>query len=304
MKRSLILLIGVCLLLICQVVWWVVSFYRLNTLVTRANLISQPLAKTQILEEAFHRNVMIFSESFFFMGLTCFGVFLLYRAYRRESASKERQKEFLQLFSHESKTPLTSIKLYLEKLKNQFPAHKHIEAALFEVRRLNQLFEKIVSLFRTEEKTLVKEVFDLSEVIQKSVESLKYFFDQNHVELDFNLKGKSFFILGDFFSVQVAIQNILENAVLHNTRLDKKLLLDLKRESWAVSLSISDNGEGISAEEKDLIFNKFYRGKKSGRVQGSGLGLYISKKIIEAHNGELRLQSPNTFQITIPEKQE
>ncbi len=315
MRKNWARLFGVAaVLIIAQVLWWAAVFVRdVNTIselrfensLLKAKIGEAPESEASIERSAFHRRLMFLSESVFFEFVACLGLYLLYRSLKEQEKSREIQRNFIETVTHESKTPLTALKLRLESIseKQSDPIlTTELEASLEEVRRLSSIFEKTLNLNRLERYEYRFEKVVLSDIIQEVVRRLEPFLKSRQVDLKVDLDPEVW-VKGDSDGLQNSVQSLLENAVLYNDKGEKQVTLELKREDSEARLRISDNGPGISEIDGERIFEKFYRGKSGRRVPGTGLGLYLAKCIVEAHRGVLRLiesKSGTRFEIRLP----
>jgi signal transduction histidine kinase len=262
----------------------------------------------EVTDWAFHRRLMVSSEAVFFVFLTLLGLYILFRALRFEERSKEQQKSFIDIISHESKTPLTALKLRLESIVEENPSHalliNELELALVEVRRLASVFDKALNLNRSESNQIRVEHVSLKEIIENTLFRMEPFFKKNGVVLESMLSQDSW-VKGDPSSLQSAFQNLLENAVLYNDKPIKQIQIECRSNKNTVLLHIKDNGPGISKENQSHLFQRFYRGETGRKVAGTGLGLYLTKKAIQAHQGAVRLLEDGliqgaVFEISLP----
>ncbi len=304
--------LAITILLLLQVAWWGVLF--VHTVDEMAGLSMENLRlqghapglhSTVTAEKIEHlsqrRKWMFLSESAFFALLTCLGIWGLYRAISREEKAQEIQKNFINIVSHETKTPLTALKLRLEALRDEHPS-VDINLALEEVRRLTSTFDKTMSLNRLERGVFDFEEIALSDLIQRLLQRLEPFFQVKNAVVHWEGKAKGW-VKADSYSLTNSIQNLLENAVLYNPNPQKELSIQLVEEGDQVKLQIQDNGAGISEKESGAIFEKFFRGATSRGTAGTGLGLYLSKLVVEAHGGSIRLlraAKGATFEILLP----
>lgn len=297
-----------------QVAWWAWVFVQDVSAMEALRLQNVSLQKAvgelsvstpeEIRSEAFHRKVMFLSESIFFAGLTCVGFYFLYRALRAEERSREIQRNFIEVVTHESKTPLTALKLRLESAKEKDSSvTKDLALALEEVRRLSSVFEKTMALNRLERQALNWEPVSLTDVVRQVVHRLEPFFKEKHVEISLEVTEDAT-IQADEYSLQNAIQSLLENAVIYNPAAQKRVALKIALRGEQVLLYVSDNGPGIAETDREKVFERFYRGQTGKGIPGTGLGLYLAKTIVEAHRGALRLVeneiSGATFLMELP----
>lgn len=287
----------IALALLAQVAWWTTLFVK--------NVNEIEVLQGYTATEAFHKRVMFISESGFFLMLMGVGLFLLYRALRFDEKAHESQKNFIEILAHESKTPLTALKLRLESLlEMQKDAYTKSEltAGIDEIRRLTSIVEKTLNLNRMEREELVKELVCVSDVVRDLVRRLEPFFKAKGVAVTLNLTSEAC-VLGDVDGLRNSFQSVIENSILYNDKAAKTLEVSLSERSGSISVRFSDNGPGISLQDKEMIFEKFYRGKSRSKTAGTGLGLYIARSILNAHHGLIRVlpsQTGAVFEIGLP----
>ncbi len=300
-KKFLWLVGSVAFLILAQVAWWTYVFMdnvdvmeRLHTEnleLSHPSLPERTEALTAIRTEAFHRRMMFWSESAFFVALTCLGFVLLYKGYRSAQRNRQTQKNFVEIVSHESKTPLTALKLRLESLRDSEPsAHtrQEIQLALEEIRRLSGLFDKALNLTRLDAQAFQYQPLHLSDLVNEIVVRLDPLLKSRKMELDLTLDSHAV-VAGDAYALQNSLQNIIENSILYNNSENGRLAVRLKQGGSKVKLSVEDNGPGIALEDRPHIFERFYRGRTGNGTPGTGLGLFITKYVIDAHRGSIEL---------------
>jgi two-component system, OmpR family, phosphate regulon sensor histidine kinase PhoR len=224
------------------------------------------------------------------------------------------RSKFVANISHEMRTPLTSIKGYLETLveedlKNSKVAKKYLNKSLEEVGHLGNLIEDILNLSHIEYKrnTIFLKEHNLVKVIKEYITSLGLLAKRNEIKIKFSYNKDPINFKTDIELFEKLVKNLIENTIFHA---GKKVLLkiNLNEENERVLLEFSDNGVGINKQDLLYIFQRFYRGKNpfSSKNIGSGLGLAIVKHIVELHNGEISVTSePNVetkFSIIFPRK--
>lgn len=319
-KKSITLFAAVAVLLISQVGWWTFVFLddvqviaRLKTealhLRAKVDKVDFATEETNIAHSAFRRRLMFLSEGVTFAALSCFGIYLLYRAYRVEAKSREIERNFIEVVTHESKTPLTAMKLRLEALATRVGANdgRELKLALEEVRRLSSIFDRAMSLNRLEREALSFETIAVAEAVRQVLRRMDPLLITRGVRCEVQMDDEAC-VNGDLFALANAIQSLLENAVFYNNSENKRIAVSLSRSGGRVFLRVSDNGPGIDPRDRTHIFERFYRGKHgqgTAGVSGTGLGLYLARTLVEAHQGSLRLQEDGAegtaFVIELPE---
>lgn len=295
------------LLVLAQVSWWVVVFLR-DAREIAALEMSQvnPKSMQAIAETHRQRQRMVLSEASFFATLTCLGLYLLFRALSKEKRSRDTQRSFIEVFSHESRTPLTALKLRLESLREKSgdaAEREGLSLALDEVRRLSGVFEKAMSLNRTESLALKFESVPLAEVVESVLQRLDPWLAARGVQIEQALDPRCY-VEGDFSSLENSVQSLLENAVLYNPSADRRVRVEVFERASRACIRLSDNGPGIPLGEENQLFDRFYRGSAGRSVPGTGLGLYLAHSVVQAHRGMLRLvrcEVGACFEIDLPQ---
>ncbi len=213
----------------------------------------------------------------------------------------EMKKNFLNLFSHDLKTPIAKILAQIEILEGE-PGHgERIREGLGKMRRysneLNQYVKNILKISQIEANRfqLRLEPCDINVLIQNAVQNIKPLADEKGLSLLTELEPL-FSLNCDKELVQQIILNILENAVKYSPD-NRKIFISSVEDNDFVVVSIKDEGKGIRLEEKDLIWKKFSR--FDDKTEGSGLGLYLVKYFVEAHNGVVFVESTEGSGTTI-----
>ncbi|APU70025.1 MAG: ATP-binding protein [Christiangramia sp.] len=226
---------------------------------------------------------------------------------------EEKQEAFLKLVSHELKTPVTSIKGYIqliqsmtgkenEQNKTLKPYLKRVED---QVERLIHLISEMLDLSRIEQNELElnKTEFDLNRLVEEAVEDICY----TNQEVRINIHHEDEFqVLADRNRIEQVMLNFLTNAIKYspeNKHIDIRIF---KRDKNSVGVKIKDHGLGISRKDRQHIFRRFFRveGKNQDTYSGFGIGLYLSNEIIERHNGKIFVKSKvgegSEFIFTLP----
>ncbi|MDZ7838457.1 MAG: ATP-binding protein [Actinomycetota bacterium] len=222
------------------------------------------------------------------------------------------RSQFVANVSHEMRTPLTSVRGYLETLaeddlSDTERVKSYMVKSLKEVERLNFLIEDVLNLSRIEYKrnVLLKEEVNIEEIIKDTIASLDYLARQNSTDIHFNYKGSPVKFFTDEHLFRQLVKNLVENSIFHSGK-NSQLNISLKQDEKGINMEFTDNGAGISKSDLPFIFQRFYRGKSQfgARRISSGLGLSIVKHIVELHNGRIKVESiPDTetsFKIFLP----
>ena len=291
--------------------------FQLNTenvrLKTEINLLKgetpeEIVIKGNELNDKLHKRwLMISSEGAVFVFLLLLGGYQIRKTLKKETALSQQQKNFLLSVTHELKSPIASTKLQLQTLqKHELDRAKQKEIianAISDTERLNNLVENILLAAKIENTAfpLNKEEYNLSEYITEGLnQTIKSFNHPQKVVLNIqpNIKMKI-----DRTSFPSIILNLFENAVKYSPA-NSTITIGLKSSNGKTILSVADEGEGISNEEKANIFQKFYRvgNEEVRKTKGTGLGLYIVNYLVEQHNGVITVKdnSPNgsVFEVT------
>jgi signal transduction histidine kinase len=275
--------------------------YEIAALRTELNIIqeSSPQAAekkgTEINEKLHKRWTMVSGEAAVFVGLLLLGIYQIRHTMNKEHELASRQKNFLLSVTHELKSPIASTKLQLQTLqKHDLPREKQQEIlgnAINDANRLNNLVENILLAARIENRfELHKEEYDISEYIregmQQTIDSFKY---KQQIKLDIQPGIRMKIDRTNFPSI---ILNLIENAVKYSPA-DTTITLSLRKEKDRILLSVADQGSGVAEADKQNIFEKFFRAgnEETRKTKGTGLGLYITKYLVEEHNGEITVKN-------------
>lgn len=204
------------------------------------------------------------------------------------------KSEFLSNISHELRTPLTSIKAYSETLltrHDRMPTQVRLECLSIidsESDRLARLLDDLLDFSRMEagRLKLKKDMIDLQMLVSSTAEEMKM--QTNKHTINIMLQNKAFKILADKDRIKQALINLISNAIKYSP-LGGNVICAVEARVAEVVVSVSDQGIGIDADHLPHIFEKFYRveGPYSYQISGTGLGLPITKAIIEAHGGRI-----------------
>ncbi len=297
--------------MLMALLWWAILLHRKNTevFVLKSDLLKEQFMNTagvanvdvttmpefKELKSEYERQMyMIFGEAVVFGITLILGIYFINRAYVRELSAADKQKNFLLSITHELKSPLASINLILSTfIKRDLPSDKIKELSsdgLKESTRLEELFNKILISTRLDQAY----PFNFESVnISNLISTCANRFQNLHPEakLIYNIEPEIIHSVDQESMVSV-IKNLLENALKYSPD-EKEITIDLRRPGNQTIIEVSDHGIGIPKEEKAKIFDQFYRiGSEDTRAsQGTGLGLYIVKQIVHAHDGSIKVNN-------------
>ena len=263
-----------------------------------------PNATTIILKRSFF-SILI---SFILVLAVISCLFYLLKIIKKQKQLAEVKNDLISNITHEFKTPIATIGVALESIKNfnviddKEKTKSYLEMSDVQLTKLNVMVEKLLETATLDSKNLDlnKESIDISELIRTVVNKHKLQCEGKTINLSLPTKATMAFV--DVFHFENAINNILDNAIKYGGNV---IEVDLLQNSSSFTLSISDNGKTLKKVNKEKIFEKFYRVPKGNThdVKGFGIGLYYAKKIIEKHNGNIILnmdKAKTTFKTTLP----
>jgi len=255
------------------------------------------------------RTAQYIGEGSTFLFVILIGAVVVYSSFRRSIRLSRQQNNFMLSVTHELKSPIAAMKLNLqtlEKYSNNLDEEKRtklIERTIHESNRLNDLCNNmlIASQMEGHQYVSAREKFDLTQLTENSVKDYAARYP-NRFEVDIN---NDFEVTGDRLLIQMAINNLLENAIKY-TPADSPVVISLEKKGSDVSLQVADRGAGIPDEEKKKIFNKFYRvgNENTRKTKGTGLGLYLTRKIMKEHRGRISVRDNDPvgtiFELNFP----
>jgi len=267
-----------------QFLWWWYLIFNLN----------QKLYSTQEFQNK--KFWMIFGEGLVFFILLLIGIIAVKRAFKKQEQLNKKEENFLLSVSHELKTPIASVQLFLQTLqKHSQLTHdekmKIYDNALHEVKRLDAIVTNILLARQIEggESVLQKESTLVHEFIQNKIDIFKTTIAKNH-NLTCRLDEVNAKI--DKMSFDSVLTNIVENSVKYSEQ-GKNITVKLIAKSNYFILRIIDQGKGIKNENKSHVFNKFFREENdlTRKTKGTGLGMFIVKHIVNTHKGTIQLKN-------------
>jgi signal transduction histidine kinase len=241
--------------------------------------------------------VLVFGIVFFALiitGLVLNTIFLV-----REIRRNEQHDAFLNAVTHELKTPIASIRLYLETLQTrdvtEEKRREFYNIMLADSNRLLHTVEQVLQASSSRERNRLLNIseIELGKLLRDCIERIKTRYNLNENAITFTNPSDEIKILGDAAELQSVFTNLLDNAVKYSGD-EVKVLVRLKNGAGKkAEIHIKDNGIGISPNELKNIFRRFYRvpNLSSQKAKGTGLGLYIVRSIVKKHGGKIFVRS-------------
>ena len=250
-----------------------------------------------------------------FFIILIFGLVLNTTFLIREIRLNEQHDAFINAVTHELKTPIASIRLYLETLKtrdvDEEQRREFYNIMLADSDRLLATVEQVLRAGRTghRRRRIANSVIDVDEMVRECLELIRvrYGLNETHIAYSQALDGKGARVSGDPDELRAAFSNLLDNAVKYSDDEVRVSVSVAAIDDNRVAVRVADQGIGIPSAQLKRIFKRFYRvpGRFMARVKGTGLGLFIVHSVVRKHGGRVFAESPglgqgSTFTIQLP----
>jgi len=300
------------LYMIAALAWWFIALEKQNSIMTSIRITEllkddpDYLKKFDAIQEISNRKTAQYiGEGITFLALILVGAVYVYRATRRQLKFSAQQQNFMMAITHELKTPIAVAQLNLETLQKRKLAEdkqqKLIANTLQEANRLNTLCNNILFTSQLDAGgySVNFQELNLTDIVETCVDDCKSRFPERIIT---EAIEENRLMKGDPFLLQMLVNNLLENALKYSPK-NLPIHVSLLTSGTKIAISISDLGQGIDNQEKKKVFDKFYRSgnENTRKAQGTGLGLYLCKKIAETHNGYISVtdNQPNGSTFTV-----
>ena len=238
------------------------------------------------------------------------GVILIFVYYQKMIRLYRMQQNFISGFTHELKTPIASLRLFLDTFtRHELPREEQIKYLAYmrrDTERLSDNVTQILDLAKIEDKKYQGEfsVNDLNDFIEQWVSKSPHFFEHSEISIEKQL-GVIPRVRLDGRLFEMLLMNLVINGINYNQSKDKKIIIRITSGNKYHRLDFIDNGMGISKKEVKNIFKKFYQIGKTSK--GTGLGLYLVSHIVRIHKGQIKVDSPGegegtTFTVVLPKE--
>lgn len=223
--------------------------------------------------------------------------------------------DFISVCSHELKTPLTSMKIQFQiaqklynennpKVFDRESVKKRIDISNKQLNRMSRLIENMLDVSRISSGKLEMEPkeIDLMILTQEITDSFEEQLEYANINLAIIAKDPPYLIFGDSYRIEQVLSNLISNAIKYGN--SNPVTIELSHTNDRVVVRVTDMGLGIEKENLNMIFGRYERAMDSSKISGLGLGLYISKQIVEAHKGQIKVESEigkgSTFTVEFP----
>lgn len=222
---------------------------------------------------------------------------------QRLKEEEKRKEDFLKVVSHELKTPVTSIKGYVqllltmlkaeqEQLESKLPLKPSLERIDHQINRLTRLISEMLDLSRIEEKKLELQMqeFNLNELVDQTVQDINYTNTQHEIEISHE---DECYVVADKDRIGQVVINLVTNAIKYSPDSQNVKIRIYKPEEDKVTVTVIDEGVGIDADKLPHVFERFYRimEEEEDTYSGFGIGLFLVQEIIDRHNGSTAVKS-------------
>lgn len=251
--------------------------------------------------------------SVFLTLLTTAAFLIMYRSIRTQQRLMELKNDFISNITHELKTPVTTVGVAIEALKNFKGLNnpelttEYLDIAQNELNRLNILTDKILktAIFENNGVEFNPEPVDMEKLVEQVFGSMKLVFEKQGAHVQVKKEGQDFQLMGGPVHLTSVIYNLLDNALKYSL-VDPKIIINLKSDGNKITLSIKDQGIGIAPEHRKRVFEKFFRVPTGDvhNIKGYGLGLSYVESVVKSHKGTIEVESEpgkgSNFIITLP----
>ena len=234
-------------------------------------------------------------------GLSCF---LADKVVKPLEQNAIKQKQFISDAGHELKTPIAVISTNLEMLSRQIGENKWLDNIEHETGRMSALIKQLMELAKTESMTPLMEELDMSHLVEGEILPFESVAFEQGIFLDYEKVCGNIRLNGNTEQLKQLVSILVDNALEHSSE-KTDVIIQLKEQKNKVILSVANKGKEIPEEQREHLFERFYRGDYSRNSESNhyGLGLAIARAIVETHKGSIRVKCDNgyvIFEVQLP----
>jgi signal transduction histidine kinase len=303
LRRATIIFWILFLYIVAALIWWFFSLEQQNKTIyelrkDRLNISSQnnwlyskEVAKIENLRK--RETIKYVTEGLTFLLLIIFGAAYIYRLVQRQFKLQMQQQNFVMAVTHELKTPISVARLNLETMQKhkleEGKQKKLLQMTVQETMRLDTLINNILisSQLDGDVYKASKEELNFSDLVTDAIHQFQTRYAEKNILFEITPEVE---LKGDPLLLQMLVSNLLENANKYADR-HTGIICRLQKKEYKAQLQIIDEGVGIADDEKKKVFEKFYRSgnEQTRKTQGTGLGLFICKKIAQSHKADITI---------------
>jgi K+-sensing histidine kinase KdpD len=287
---------------LAALIWWYIALSQQNQQMTayKISRLSQSESRYHLMVQQLNidkekKNKQYFGEGAIFLLFISAGAYFLFRTLNKQIKQTEQQQNFMVAVTHELKTPIAVTQLNLETLlkrkldEQQF--QKLLQNTIQESNRMNALCNNLLlsSQMEGDGYQITLEKIHLQPILEVWLKEVMSRFPERSFEVEFSESNA--WVLADQFLLQMAVNNLLDNAVKYSPK-NTAIKIGLTSNNQHAFISIADLGSGVDASFKKKIFEKHYRigSEATKKSKGTGLGLYLVKRIMLAHKGKVYVE--------------
>jgi signal transduction histidine kinase len=304
------------LYVIAALTWWYIHLnQQVNTIINLSEAAISPIdtaykAKLAMIEDYKRRKKSQYNgEGIIFLAVILVGAMYVLWATVRQGRLSRMQSNFMMAVTHELKTPIAIARLNLETLRkrrlDENTHNKLLDTTLHETDRLNELCNNILMSSRLESSSrgAVFQPVSLNQVCRQCQKQVANRYPSHRILLQ--AANNELMAPGEEVMLTLMISNLLENAVKYSPQ-GEEVVLNLVQQGKDALISVADKGPGVPEDEKERIFDKFYRtGNENTRTtKGTGLGLYLCRQIARYHKGQIlvkdNIPAGSIFTVSLP----
>ncbi len=290
--------------LILYIYWYMEVSAGLQSVVRKFNLDASQMLSAQSWVVILVLSILV--------ALILLGLFTIFTYSQKMRQLYRLQNNFINNFTHELKTPVASMRLYLETFQKHELARsdqlKYLEYMLADVTRLSDNVSRILNLARIESRRFADDFswMDPLEVIDRFIDKNSQTFADGRIRV-IERPGRTIYCHINRSLFEILLMNLITNAIKYRSSAPPEIEIGARLRSNRLQMTFADNGAGFDAHERKKIFKKFYQ---IGRAEdmsatGSGIGLYMAQNIARIHKGKLSANSPgpgkgSVFTLTLP----
>jgi len=283
-------------------------FIVMGILIGLTSIISFAIGTRYIADPPFVAFIVLLLSAFLFVI-----AFLVIRSFEKLAEANRMKSEFISIVSHQLRSPLSNLRWALELLmsgrlgKIEEKQTEYFKILKENAARMRELISDLLIVSRIETATLPQknEEFSLKDLTEKVLEGFEAFARASNVEIKFEAEKDLPLVFADPSQIRQVLENLVDNAIryIHGRG---KVEIKIKKRNKSLYFEIKDTGVGIPKEDRKYIFQKFFRSENvlKHQTQGSGLGLFIAKSIIERSGGRIGFRSEeekgSTFWFSLP----